>query len=109
MIPGGMTSVLQPLDVCLNKPFKANVKRQYTEWMAEELHELTPTGRVKRLDITLLCKWINNAWKEIPAEMVRRSFRKCSISNRLDGTEDDVVWDDDASIDSSGGSDSSDD
>ena len=25
-------------------------------------------------------------------EMVERSFKKCGISNALDGTEDDLVW-----------------
>ncbi|KAH7958507.1 hypothetical protein HPB49_002099 [Dermacentor silvarum] len=29
VIPGGMTSMLQPLDECLNRPFKAHVKRLY--------------------------------------------------------------------------------
>jgi hypothetical protein len=32
VIPGGMTSQLQPLDVCVNKPFKDQLKRFYTEW-----------------------------------------------------------------------------
>lgn len=109
MIPGGMTSMLQPLDVCLNKPFKAHVKRLYTDWMAEGLHDLTPTGRIRKPDIALLCQWIVDAWKMIPDDMVRKSFKKCCISNRLDGTEDDAVWDndDDASVNASD-SDSSD-
>ena len=32
---------------------------------------------------------------EIPAEMVRKSFKTCGISNALDGTEDDEVYADD--------------
>lgn len=44
-IPGGMTSLLQPLDVCINRPFKAHLKRFYIQWMATVVHETTPTGR----------------------------------------------------------------
>ena len=33
--------------------------------------------------------------KEIPAEMVRKSFKQCSISNTLDGIKDDEVYADD--------------
>ena len=29
VIPGGLTPVLQPLDKCLNKPFKDNIRQQY--------------------------------------------------------------------------------
>uniref|UniRef100_A0A0K8RF00 Putative pogo family transposase n=1 Tax=Ixodes ricinus TaxID=34613 RepID=A0A0K8RF00_IXORI len=51
MIPRGMTPVLQPMDVCLNKPFKAHVKRMYTEWIAEEEYDITPTGRIRKADM----------------------------------------------------------
>lgn len=44
IIPGGLTSVLQPFDVCLNKPFKDRVRQK---WMAEGIDELTATGRQK--------------------------------------------------------------
>ena len=30
--------------------------------------------------------------QELSKEMVERSFKKCGISNALDGTEDDLVW-----------------
>ena len=35
------------------------------------------------------------AWKAIPESIIFRSFKKCCISNALDGTEDDILWEDD--------------
>ena len=32
-IPGGLTSVLQPLDKCIDKPFKAKLRMLYETWM----------------------------------------------------------------------------
>ena len=34
------------------------------------------------------------AWEDIPAEMVKKSFLKTGISNSMDGTEDDHLWQD---------------
>ena len=42
-----------------------------------------------------MLRWIKRSWSEIPAEMVRKSFKTCGISNALDGTEDDEVYADD--------------
>ena len=35
------------------------------------------------------------AWKAIPESIIFRSFKKCCISNALDGSEDDILWEDD--------------
>jgi len=35
---------------------------------------------------------VKEAWEDIPAEMVRKSFLKSGISNRMDGTKDDNLW-----------------
>jgi hypothetical protein len=95
IIHEGPTSMLQPLDVCINPPFKATLKEQYTRWMAAGEHEFTPTGKIKRTDVEQLCEWIRQAWACISPALIEKSFKKCSISNNLDGIEDDYLWDSD--------------
>ena len=101
VIPGGLTSVLQPLDVCLNKPFKDRVRQKWMAWMAEGIHELKAGGCQKKPSEELMCQWIGEAWRDIPREMVANLFLKCGITNSLDGSEDDFIFDtssDDESI-----------
>jgi hypothetical protein len=38
---------------------------------------------------------VSAAWKAIPESIIVRSFKNCCISNALDGSEDDIVWEDD--------------
>ena len=54
--------------------------------------EFTPAEKKKALSRNLVLKWVKQSWVEIPAEMVRKSFKTCGISNALDGTEDDEVY-----------------
>ena len=35
------------------------------------------------------------AWKAISESIIVRSFKKCCISNALDGSENDILWEDD--------------
>ena len=57
--------------------------------------EFTPAGKKKAPSRNLVLRWIKQSWAEIPAVMVRKSFKTCGISNALDGTEDDEVYADD--------------
>jgi hypothetical protein len=38
---------------------------------------------------------VSAAWKAIPESIIVISFKKCCISNALDGSEDDILWEDD--------------
>lgn len=65
---------------------------------AEQMHSGEPaamlTRWLKRASPAQLCKWIADARASIPGDLVRRSFKKCRISNALYGTEDDYLWED---------------
>ncbi|KAM7297194.1 Pogo transposable element with KRAB domain [Ixodes scapularis] len=52
IIPGGMTSILQPLDVVLNKPFKDRVGVLYNDWLSQDDNPKTPTGCMKRASLS---------------------------------------------------------
>ena len=42
-----------------------------------------------------VARWVSAECKAIPESIIFRSFKKCCISNALDGSEDDILWEDD--------------
>jgi hypothetical protein len=40
-----------------------------------------------------LVNWIIAEWQQISPEVTMMSFEKCCISNAVDGTCDDMLWD----------------
>ncbi|KAJ4426521.1 hypothetical protein ANN_27335 [Periplaneta americana] len=92
VIPGGMTSKLQVLDVVVNKPFKDHLRKQYSDWLLEGSHAFTPPGNIKKPSVSLMCEWILSSWHTISPDSIIKGFKKCCVSNALDGSEDDVLW-----------------
>ena len=58
--------------------------------------DYTPAGKKKAPSRNLVLRWVHEAWREIPVEMVAKSFKTCGISNSLDGTEDDELYTEEA-------------
>jgi len=54
--------------------------------------EYTPSLKEKAPTRNLFLRWVNEAWREIPAEIIIKSFKTCDISNALHGTEDDELY-----------------
>ena len=52
----------------------------------------TPGGQLRAASLVTVCQWVKESWQELSKEMVECYFKKCGISNALDGTEDDLVW-----------------
>ena len=111
LIPAGCTSVLQPLDVSLNQPFKSLVRHEWMKFMEEEVavqHEeaaresdnpfsdvsdtdMEPPAKrshpikVKPASRQQIINWIATAWEKIKAkpDMVAKSFVVTSIAQDL--------------------------
>ena len=83
VIPGGLTSVCQPLDVAINKPFKDHLRKEWHLWMAKGGAGKTTAGNLRRAKISDVCGWVKRSWEQISTEVFIESFVKCGISNEL--------------------------
>ena len=48
-----------------------------------------------------IARWVSNAWKQVSSAVIQKSFRKCRITNSLDGSEDDILFEDETANSSS--------
>ena len=70
-------------------------------WMCTDDKELTKGGNLKKPSLSMVTTWVKEAWQYIHVEMVKKSFMNTGISNGIDRTEDDKVWQDSGELSSS--------
>lgn len=93
MIPAGCTSLVQPLDVSINKPLK-----EYVRYLTDEaIHECESVDDFEKWtvgDRRVLTTWcVGDAWYQFgiepeKQEIIRRVFRKVGLSLPVDGSAD---------------------
>lgn len=91
MIPGGCTGLLQAPDVSWNKPFKAAYVDLYEQWA--DTHGSLPQNRTdagnpRPPSKLLICQWVVSAWNSLPSELIKKSFKVCGLTSKLDGSDD---------------------
>jgi hypothetical protein len=76
IIPPGCTGLVQPINVGINKPFKAKMRKIYTEWLLEQdVDAAIPSA--SRLDVSA---FILEAVKSIKQETIVNSWCKTGFS-----------------------------
>ena len=84
-IPPGLTSLLQQLDLSINKLFKEGIKNKYAEYL---IKNKDTSNIFNREDII---KWISDVWysdKIISKISIINTFKACCISNNIHKNDD---------------------
>jgi transposase-like protein len=76
-IPGGCTSLCQPVDVGVNKPFKNKLKERWESWMIAEGILTNTTSPPSRKQVA---EWVKEAINDVAASSVYNSWRKHGFS-----------------------------
>ncbi|KAG7344198.1 DDE superfamily endonuclease [Nitzschia inconspicua] len=77
LIPKGCTSVVQPIDVGVNKPFKDRIKSQWWEWTIGFGQDGGNIPTPSREDVQ---HWVVEAWNSIGAHIIQNAWRKTDLS-----------------------------
>ena len=82
IIPGGCTSLVQPIDVGIGKPFKNRMRYNWEKWMVDQSDDdYGNTDRVKPAEVRqFIASWGKEAWDKIPESVVYNSWRHAPYS-----------------------------
>lgn len=79
IIPGGMTKMLQTLNISVNCCFKAILRRLWETWMTSSDQSFTKTGLMRHASLGEVAEWVSEAWNSVSVGTVATSFRKAGL------------------------------
>ena len=87
-IPAGCTSKCQPMDVCLNKPFKAVLRRCWVKYVASVVESFPDANSDSSFKLPVptrqnMIDWVKEGHDSLvpDQELVKKSFEVCGISS----------------------------
>ena len=79
VIPGGLTGHLQPLDLTVNRSFKAQLRKEYAQYLnGNDINRQSPTQRLH-----VLAGAVKRAWNHVQPSVIRNGFREMFRCMRL--------------------------
>ncbi len=89
MIPGGLTKILRPLDISVNKSFKCKSRELWENWMIESEHLIIKTKRMIKATHSIIVLWIKDPWDIVDhITIINKIVEKC-----LDNTKQNLsAW-----------------
>lgn len=86
-IPGGCTGLLQPLDVCINKPLKDHIRAHFNIWFdnygCSEANQ-TKKGNLRPPPSEKVISWMLDGCKHIDKQLIKKSFKYCGKLNFIE-------------------------
>ena len=87
-IPAGCTSKCQPMDVCLNKPFKAVLRRCWVKYVATVVESFPDANSDSSFKLPVptrqnMMGWVKEGYDSLAQDqqIVKKSFEVCGISS----------------------------
>ena len=96
VIPGGLTHLLQPLDVSLNKPIKDRMRIMFEEWFNKTMSDskgVTKSGVIRAPTKDDLRSWLEIALQLLDRSAIIKSFKVCGINLASDQSENHLLSD----------------
>ncbi|KAK3714119.1 hypothetical protein QZH41_001367 [Actinostola sp. cb2023] len=91
-LPKNTTSRTQPLDAGIIKTWKTYYRRKLLRYVVGQMDgEKTASEIVKSVNLLMAVRWVVSAWKEVPAAVISKCFKKVGMypDENLSAEEDD--------------------